>query len=90
MLVKDRKERLGQLKDVDDILGHPWFADVDIDAILNKSEVAPFMPKIQGIRDLSNFDPEVTAQNLRESILPEESINLIRDKTDVFKDFGTM
>ena len=90
MLVKDRKERLGQLKDVDEILGHPWFADVDIDAILNKSETAPFIPKIEGLRDLSNFDPEVVAQNLKESILAEESINLIRDKHDAFKDFGTM
>ena len=36
MLQKDRKERLGQLKDVDEILGHPWFADLDLDSILNK------------------------------------------------------
>jgi hypothetical protein len=78
------------MKDVDEILGHPWFADVDIDAILNKREAAPFVPKIEGIRDLSNFDPEVVNQNLKESILPEESINLIRDKHDAFRDFGTM
>ena len=69
-------------------MGHPWFADIDIEAILKKRESAPFIPKIEGQRDLSNFDPEVTNQNLKESILPEESINLIRDKHDAFKDFG--
>lgn len=31
MLCKNRKERLGQVKDVDEILGHPWFADLDIE-----------------------------------------------------------
>ena len=61
MLVKDRKDRLGQQKDVDEILGHPWFADVDIDAILKKREPAPFVPKIEGTRDLSNFDQEVVS-----------------------------
>lgn len=30
MLEKDRKLRLGQKNDLDDILGHPWFADLDI------------------------------------------------------------
>jgi len=30
MLKKDRKERLGQKMDVDEILGHPWFSDIDI------------------------------------------------------------
>ena len=56
MLVKDRKDRLGQINDVNDILGHPWFSDVDIDAILNKKAPAPFIPKIESQRDLSNFD----------------------------------
>ena len=88
MLVKDRKERLGQQNDVNDILKHPWFADIDIENILAKREVSPYIPKIEGIRDLSNFDPEITNQKLQESILPEESINIIMDKKDAFKDFG--
>lgn len=88
MLVKDRKERLGQKKDVDEILGHPWFADLDMDKLLQKKEPAPYIPKIDGKSDLSNFDPEVTNESLKESILPEASINKILDKKDAFKDFG--
>jgi hypothetical protein len=41
-------------------LKHPWFADIDIESILAKREVSPYIPKIEGIRDLSNFDPEIT------------------------------
>ena len=37
---------------------------------------------------MSNFDAEVTSESLKESILPEESINIIMDKKDAFKDFG--
>jgi hypothetical protein len=88
MLTKDRKLRLGQQKDVDEILGHPWFADLDMANLLAKKEPSPYVPKIDGSKDLSHFDEEVTNESLKESILPEESINLIMDKKDAFKDFG--
>jgi serum/glucocorticoid-regulated kinase 2 len=88
MLVKDRKERLGQRNDVDEILTHPWFADIDIDDVKHKRMPSPYIPKIDGNRDLSNFDPEMTNQTLKESILPEASVNIILDKKDAFKDFG--
>ena len=88
MLVKDRKERAGSKHDVDEILGHPWFADIDMKELLAKQLLAPYLPKIEGTRDLSNFDPEVTGASLKESILPEASINIILEKKDAFKDFG--
>jgi hypothetical protein len=90
MLVKDRKQRLGQANDVDDILNHPWFADIDTDKLLLKQVEPPYLPKIDDAKDLSNFDPEVTAQSLKESILPEESISKIMDNSDAFKDFGPL
>ena len=88
MLIKDRKERAGSKHDVDEILGHPWFADIDMKELLAKQVLAPYLPKIEGTRDLSNFDPEVTGESLKESILPEASINIILGKKDAFKDFG--
>ena len=36
MLCKNRKERLGKFNDVDEILGHTWFAEIDIDELLQK------------------------------------------------------
>ena len=59
MLVKDRKERLGLKTGVDEILEHPWFQDINIDAILNKKMQAPFVPNITSKQDLSNFDAGV-------------------------------
>jgi hypothetical protein len=56
--------------------------------LLAKKEPSPYVPKIDGCKDLSHFDEEVTNESLKESILPEESINLIMDKKDAFKDFG--
>ena len=36
MLAKDRLQRLGQNDDMDEIMLHPFFRDVDIEALLNK------------------------------------------------------
>jgi hypothetical protein len=77
MLAKDRKERLGFKDDMDEILLHPFFANLDFEGLLKKTVKPPFIPKIQGRKDLRNFDPEVTQQNLGESILPLEAKNLI-------------
>jgi len=43
--------------DVDEILGHPWFSDIEIGEVLKKALPAPFVPVIKGKVDLSNFDP---------------------------------
>lgn len=90
MLNKDRKQRLGQNKDVDEILTHPWFADINISDLLEKKIAAPFVPEISSKRDLQNFDPEVTAEELTESVLPEESKQIIKTKNDAFAGFGPM
>lgn len=79
MLVKERKDRLGQVNDVEDILGHPWFADLDMKEILAKNVTSPYIPQISSNNDLQNFDQEVTQQPIEESILPEEAVNTIID-----------
>jgi hypothetical protein len=52
MLCKNRNERLGKKHDVDEIMGHPWFADLDLELIYAKKLEAPFIPKIENIKDL--------------------------------------
>ena len=88
MLAKDRLHRLGQTDDMDEILMHPFFADVDFEGLLNKKVEPPFLPKIQNKKDLRNFDPEVTQQQLAESILPPEAKQIISSKAGAFLDFG--
>ena len=54
MLAKDRRERLGYTDDMDEILLHPFFADVDLEGILGKKVEAPFIPKINNKKDLNS------------------------------------
>ena len=84
MLCKDRKERLGQNKDVDDILAHPFFKDLDTQALLQKKIEAPFLPTIKDVKDIGNFDPEVTMQGLAESVVPRADKELVKKKKDAF------
>lgn len=90
MLAKDRLQRLGQNDDMDEILLHPFFSDVDIEGLLNKKVDPPFVPQIKNKKDLRNFDPEVTQQHLAESILPPEAKQMIVQKAGAFDDFGPL
>lgn len=56
MLEKDRTMRLGHKNDIDDILGHPWFEDLNIKHLLEKKLKAPYIPKVTSDTDLKNFD----------------------------------
>ena len=44
LLKKDPAERLGSKGDVEEILSHPWFNDVDRDQLMQKQIAAPFKP----------------------------------------------
>lgn len=58
LLSREIQTRLGNLKGgVDDIKSHPWFASIDFDMLIKKSIKAPWIPKITGVTDVSNFDP---------------------------------
>jgi serum/glucocorticoid-regulated kinase 2 len=56
LLEKDRKKRLGQKEDVEEVLGHAFFRGLDMDKLLRKELEPPFKPPLQSEYDLSNFD----------------------------------
>jgi len=56
LLEKDRKLRLGQSDDCDEVLKHPFFKDIDLDKLIKKEIEPPFKPELKGQIDLSNFD----------------------------------
>lgn len=88
LLEKDRKQRLGQKNDVEEVLGHPFFKDVDREKLLSKLIEPPFKPQIKSATDLANFDPRFVGLDVAESMLPEESIQKIEGKKDAFEKFG--
>lgn len=90
MLNKDRRQRLGQDGDLDQILTHPFFADLDMSLLLQKKVKAPYLPTVTHPRDLRNFDAQVTGEALAESILPASHIEEINkhEKRGTFDLFG--
>ncbi|THH03865.1 hypothetical protein EW145_g5951 [Phellinidium pouzarii] len=63
LLTRDPNRRLGSGKvDAEEIKGHPFFKDVDWDAVLNKQYPSPYCPTIKGSADTSNFDEEFTRE----------------------------
>ena len=59
LLNKDRTQRLGA-NGIDEILQHPWFADLNIEALLAKQISPPYVPRVQ--EDLAYFDKNLTSQ----------------------------
>ena len=60
LLNRNPKHRLGATTDAEELKAHPFFADIDWDALGKKMVVPPFKPKLKSILDTSNFDPEFT------------------------------
>lgn len=58
---KDPEKRLGSgPSGAAEVKAHPWFSGIDWMAYLKKEVTPPFVPKIKGELDVSNFDPVAT------------------------------
>lgn len=57
LLAKEPTQRLGSLsRGEQDILEHPWFADLDLAAMRRRDIVAPWVPVVKDALDTSCFD----------------------------------
>jgi len=69
-LEKDPSKRLG-LNGIDEIINHPWFADIDRIALLKRQIPPEFKPKLSGnVMDVSNFDKMFTDGEAKDSVMP--------------------
>lgn len=60
-LAKKAEDRLGTQGGVNEVVQHPWFSDIDIDALMNRKIKPEFKPKLSNnILDVSNFDSMFT------------------------------
>lgn len=46
LLTKDVEKRLGTQNDADEIVNHPWFADMDWEKLMSKELKSPFEPDL--------------------------------------------
>lgn len=60
LLNRNPRHRLGATNDAEELKAHPFFADIDWEALARKKVVPPFKPKLKSVLDTSNFDPEFT------------------------------
>ncbi|KAJ9624725.1 Serine/threonine-protein kinase [Knufia peltigerae] len=60
LLNRNPRHRLGANGDADELMAHPFFGDVNWDALGKKNLIPPFKPKLSSVADTSNFDPEFT------------------------------
>jgi serine/threonine protein kinase len=84
LLEKNRKKRLGSNGDINEILQHPFFNDIDIDKVLSKKIVPPYMPEISD--DLKYFDQKLTSrEDFAESLIDDTNKKLILQNQHIFK-----
>lgn len=60
LLDRHPETRLGN--NIEDIMNHPWFADIDWDKLYQKEVVPPFKPTVSGAADVRNVDREFLAE----------------------------
>ena len=87
LLAKDKKSRLGQNGDDEEVLSHPWFASLDKAKVLSKEMTPPFIPKVETETDTSNFDQRFTTQEVSESVVDVEKQQLIDKHKEDFETF---
>jgi hypothetical protein len=80
---------LGKKNDIEEIKAHPFFADIDWDKLLKKEIEPPMIPEFMSPKDLMHFDQDLVREEARESVVPEEDIEKINAKKDLFAKFAT-
>ncbi|AET41290.1 serine/threonine protein kinase SCH9 Ecym_7473 [Eremothecium cymbalariae DBVPG len=60
LLNRNPKHRLGAIDDGRELKAHPFFNDIDLEALGQKKIPPPFKPHLTSEIDTSNFDPEFT------------------------------
>ncbi|KAG5354695.1 Serine/threonine-protein kinase SCH9 [Yarrowia sp. B02] len=60
LLNRNPENRLGAQDDARELRRHPFFHDIDWDALVQKKIPPPFKPHVASETDTSNFDPEFT------------------------------
>ena len=82
LLSKDKKERLGSKGDIEEILEHPYFASLDLDALVKKEIKPPYLPEFTDKDDLgSYFKLKTGKKDVADTMIPSNKLKKIK-KTD--------
>lgn len=82
LLNKDKKERLGSKGDIEEILEHPYFASLDLEALVKKEIKPPYTPEFTDKDDLgSYFKLKTSKKDVADTMIPSNKLKKIK-KTD--------
>lgn len=87
-MTKNPAKRLGCVNSQggeDAIRAHPFFKDMDWEALESRNMKPPFKPKIKGKKDTTNFDQDFTREEPQLTPTPMDIIRTINQ--DEFRDF---
>ena len=77
LLNRNPKHRLGAKDDARELMTHPFFDDIDWEALARKDVIPPFKPKLKSDTDTSNFDPEFTTALDHSTSLNDRAVALV-------------
>ncbi len=80
--------RLGQKGDADEVLAHPFFADIDLKKLQMKELQAPFIPILPDIEQMKRNNKIINFKDLQETIIPKQKMDLVNKKNEEFDIFG--
>ena len=100
LLSRDPKQRLGSKRDADDLVNHPWFSDIDWEALMSGTLESPFKPDMEMIRgkkadtivhmdEMNGVGQDLVSleEDERNDAIPQKSQQLIEKHQNKFKDF---
>lgn len=87
LLEKSPEKRLGHEGDATAIKQHPWFADMDFNALTDFKLKAPIVPELNDKFDVAYFDTNFTKEDPRNTRRESTELLLIDNFNHEFNDF---
>ena len=87
LLTRDPNKRLGNKDDAEEIMMHPFFEDLDWNAIKKREHKMPFKPKVKHSEDTSAIDKLFTKETVKETPVLDDAMNIHQKKAAHFVDF---
>jgi serine/threonine protein kinase len=84
LLAKKKGKRLGAIEDVEEVLSHPWFSDINVNDILTRKVTPPFVPEFEDEKDTKYFGKNMDFSN---TVIPEEKKREVEFNNDQFAGF---
>mmetsp|Transcript_23226 Transcript_23226/g.22799 ORF Transcript_23226/g.22799 Transcript_23226/m.22799 type:complete len:93 (-) Transcript_23226:65-343(-) len=74
LLIKDKNQRLGSARGIEEVLSHPWLSSINIAEIRSKKTTAPYIPDVRYEADTHHFDSMYLDLEVAESFISDSDL----------------